>query len=255
MTRALRLAFGTLSTIPMRPPGRVDAATARRAMVLAPVTVLPLALVWAAGHLLAGHTSAPVLLIALVVVAVTALYSRGLHLDGLADTTDGLAASHDRERALAVMRTGDVGPNGSAALVLVLLIQAVALGSLLGSGAGTVLALVALVTSRQTLALGCWVRVPAARTSGLGATVARTVPTSWLAAAVAVVVALSAGLGRLGGAGWYAGPTVVLAGLLAVAVVLRIAARRLGGMTGDVLGAGVEISLAGSLLVAALVVA
>ncbi len=48
---------------------------------------------------------------------------------------------------------------------------------------------------------------------------------------------------------------MVLAGLLAVAVVLRIAARRLGGMTGDVLGAGVEISLAGSLLVAALVIA
>ncbi|MDQ6715236.1 MAG: adenosylcobinamide-GDP ribazoletransferase [Actinomycetota bacterium] len=253
MTAALRLAFGTLTAIPVRPPGRVDPVTARRAMLLAPLTVLPLVPVWALAHLVTRHDAGLALLASLVVIAATALYSRGLHLDGLADTADGLAASHDRDRALAVMRTGDVGPNGAATLVLTLLIQAVALGSLLGSAAGTTLAVVALVASRHTLALGCWSRVPAARATGLGATMAGTVTTGALTAAAGLVAALAAGLAQVGGSRWYVGPVVVIAAMLGGALMLRTAVRRLGGMTGDVLGAGVEISLAGCLLVAALV--
>ena len=58
----------------------------------------------------------PTLVTGVLAVAVLALGSRALHLDGLSDTVDGLTASYDRERSLAVMRTGTSGPAGTAAL-------------------------------------------------------------------------------------------------------------------------------------------
>ena len=48
-------------------------------------------------------------------VAVLAFGTRAMHLDGLADTVDGLGSGWDRERALAIMARGDVGPMGVVA--------------------------------------------------------------------------------------------------------------------------------------------
>lgn len=253
MRDALRLAIGTLTALPVQPPKGIDRDVARRAMLLAPVAALPLALVWLFGHVALRLTSVPMLVIGVLVVASTALYSRGLHIDGLADTADGLSASHDRERALAVMKTGDVGPSGAAALLLVLLVQAVALGSLLTSTAGTLLAVLALLGSRHALAWGCWSRVPVARPTGLGAGVGGVVPIRALMAAGSVAVVVAAVASRLVGVSWYAGPLTVVVGVLGADYVLLTAIRRLGGMTGDVLGACVEVSLAAALVVATVV--
>ncbi len=250
MRDALRLAVGTLTLLPTRPPADVDKPVAGAAMLIAPVTVLPLAVVWGLGHVATRISSGSALLVGVLVIAATALYSRGLHLDGLADTVDGLSASHDPQRALAVMKTGDVGPGGAAALVLVLVVQAVALGSLLTSAAGSALAVIALLTSRHVLAWGCWSRMPTARATGLGATVGGSVPTSALLAVTTVLLVLAGIAGRLSGAAWYAGPLAVVIGLLAAGLVLRTALRRIGGMTGDILGACVEVSLSAALVAA-----
>lgn len=250
MRDALRLAVGTLTLLPTRPPADVDKPVAGAAMLIAPVAVLPLAVVWGLGHVATRISSGSALLVGVLVIAATALYSRGLHLDGLADTVDGLSASHDPQRALAVMKTGDVGPGGAAALVLVLVVQAVALGSLLTSAAGSALAVIALLTSRHVLAWGCWSRMPTARATGLGATVGGSVPTSALLAVTTVLLVLAGIAGRLSGAAWYAGPLAVVIGLLAAGLVLRTALRRIGGMTGDILGACVEVSLSAALVAA-----
>jgi len=247
---ALRLAVGTLTLLPTRPPADVDKPVAGAAMLIAPVAVLPLAVVWGLGHAATRISSVSALLVGVLVIAATALYSRGLHLDGLADTVDGLSASHDPQRALAVMKTGDVGPGGAASLVLVLVVQAVALGSLLTSAAGSALAVIALLTSRHVLAWGCWSRMPTARATGLGATVGGSVPTSALLAVTTVLLVLAGIAGRLSGAAWYAGPLAVVIGLLAAGLVLRTALRRIGGMTGDILGACVEVSLSAALVAA-----
>ena len=57
-------------------------------------------------------------------MAAWALLTRGLHLDGLADTVDALGSYAGKERALEIMKRPDVGPFGVAALVLVLLAHA-----------------------------------------------------------------------------------------------------------------------------------
>jgi adenosylcobinamide-GDP ribazoletransferase len=249
----LRLAVGTLTAVPVRPPTRLDAATAGRAMALAPLAALPLALLVAAVCAAGRQLTVPPLATAGLALAALALGSRGLHLDGLADTADGLAASYDRDRALAVMRTGDVGPMGAATLGLALLVQAACVESLVADGGwlAAVGPAVAVVLSRSVLVLVCVRGVPAARPEGLGAAVAGSVGRGSAgavlgAAALAGALALAAA-----GARWWAAPAALVLAGGACAVLLTRCVRRLGGVTGDVMGASVETALTAALVVLA----
>jgi adenosylcobinamide-GDP ribazoletransferase len=252
VTDALRLAVGTLTRYPVRPPRSVDRATAGAAVLLAPLTAVPPAVLLVLVHLLVVGGRLPAYLGAALTVGASAWWSRGLHLDGLADTADGLAAAYDRERALDVMRRSDVGPTGVVTLVLILLVQVTALGALLPSRSGCALAVVALLSSRQALALACRRGVPAARPDGLGATVAGTVGVAAAVTSTVVGAAIGAGLALLARASWPAGALVVVATSLATLAVVGTARRRVGGITGDVLGAVVEVALAAGLTAAAL---
>jgi adenosylcobinamide-GDP ribazoletransferase len=257
MRDSWRLAVGTFTTVPVAPPSRTDRDVAGGAMLLAPLTALPALLVWAALGLATLHGVLPAAVGGALALVATALVSRALHLDGLADTADGLSASYDRGRALEVMRRGDTGPAGAAALVLTLLVQAASLASLSTSALGLVLAAVALLSSRLAPCLCARVGVPAARPEGLGQAVAGSVRRRDAAA----LVALLAGAGALGTA-WAGGfdghgPSTALAGLVVVAaavgapaVLVHRATARLGGVTGDVIGAAVEVALAAALVVA-----
>src|SRR5579885_3498032 len=105
---------GTLTMVPVggvEPPSRRSAAWA---MTLAPVAVLPLATAAGAIAGLGGLAHLPTLVIAGLVLMTLGLGSRAMHLDGLADTVDGIGAGWSRERALAVLKRGDVGPMGVA---------------------------------------------------------------------------------------------------------------------------------------------
>jgi len=242
---AARLALGTLTVLPVRPPRTVDRRVAGLAMALAPLAVLPLAAVAGLAVWAGGDLGAPPLLTGLLAVTVLALGSGGLHLDGLADTADGLAVPGDAARRLAVMRTGDVGPAGAASLLLVLMVQAVAVAGVLdreGAGAAALTAGLAVVVSRGCLPPACARGVPAARGDGLGSAVAGAVP-------VPVVVAVTGGLAVAGflldGGRGVVGVVVALS---VTALVVFRAVRRLGGVTGDVLGAVVEVALAGCLV-------
>lgn len=248
---ALRLAFGTLTVLPVRAPV-VDRRVAGRAMVLAPVVGLALAL--AALVLLALLAEAEVspLVAATLVVGVLALLTRGLHLDGLADTSDGLGSGKPPLEALELMRRGDVGPFGVVTLVLVLLVQVAALTQLVASNLGGLGVVAALVVSRVALPLACSVGIPSARGDGLGAVVAGTVSRG-----MALVAVLLAYASLLPSALLLDSPLEAVAlaplGLLAGLALGWRAVRRLGGVTGDVLGAVVEATFTGTLVALCLV--
>lgn len=237
-----RLALGTLTRVPVRPPGSIDGRTAGLAMALAPLTALPGAagvalLVWLGRE---GHL--PALAMGLVSVAFLAWISRLLHLDGLSDTVDGLTASRDRARSLEVMRSGTAGPAGVVALVVVIGVQAVSLAALTAHDLGPFVAGACVIASRSALAVACARGVPAARPDGLGATVSGTVHPAvalllFLSTAALVWVTVLLPGFDLSGA---LAPVLAALALLGVLVVAR---RRLGGVTGDVLGACVEVTL------------
>lgn len=243
MRDALLHSVSTLTVLRVPTPGRVDRSVAGAAMALAPVAVLPLAAVVSLVCLTGTQLGIAPLVTSFAAVGALALGTRALHWDGLADTVDGLTASYAAERSLEVMRTGTSGPAGVLAIVLVAGLQAAGLAALLPLGRGWLVAGLLVVVSRSALPLACVRGVPAARTDGLGALHIGSV-----SPLVAGGVVLASGLlalvaGTLAGSVW--------AGLLGwstmVAVVLLLVVRcvrRLGGVTGDVLGAAVEIALA-----------
>jgi len=178
-------------------------------------------------------------------VASLALLTRGLHLDGLADLADGLGSRKPAEAALAIMKRSDIGPFGVATLVLTLGIQVAALAQAQALGRGVPAVLAATVAGRLALTWACRRGVPAARGSGLGALVAGSVPPAIPVAlsAAALAAAYPFGIGVLAG---------VAAGVAVSLALTALAVRRLGGITGDVLGALVEVATAACLLATAI---
>jgi adenosylcobinamide-GDP ribazoletransferase len=247
MAGGLRLALTTFTVVPVR-SGVVDRAAARTAMVLGPVLGAGLGVAAAGLLLLLTRLGAPGLLAGVLAVGALALLTRGLHLDGLADTVDGLGAYGDRERTLAVMKAPDVGPFGVVALIVGLVAQAAALGALATRPWPAVLCGVAaaVATGRLAITWACLRGVPAARPDGLGALVAGTVPVL-TAAGAAVAVALLA-VPAADGRPWL-GPLAVAVGLGAAGLLLQRVVRRIGGVTGDVLGAVSETATTAALVV------
>jgi adenosylcobinamide-GDP ribazoletransferase len=239
----LRLAVGTLTVYPTPPPRIVDRRVAGWAMALAPLVSAALtAPLWLGAELV--HERWAPLVIAAVWVALLALLTRGMHLDGLADTADGLGSGRPADGALEVMRRGDVGPFGVAALVLVLVVQVAAAAQLLSADHGGALVATAVVTSRLCLPLLCSVGVPSARTEGLGATVAGTVGGAQLLVAAGVTLTCLLTVALVSDET----PWLALGGLLPGLALGWWCVRRLGGVSGDVLGACVEVTFAAALL-------
>ncbi|MFF7180678.1 adenosylcobinamide-GDP ribazoletransferase [Streptomyces sp. NPDC008121] len=235
----LRFAFGTLTVLPTRIT-RWDRDTARAGMLWAPLAGLVVGLFSAAlGGALLLLGSGP-LLAAVVTAAVPAVMTRGLHLDGLADTADGLGSAKPAEDALRIMKQSDIGPFGVITLLFVLFAQVAALYRLYEEGwaYGTVAAALAATVARLALTHASRTGIPAARPEGLGAMVASTVPPRPVTLLTALVLLACAASGALFSP-YDALRHVLAAGaaLAAAAWLLRRCVRRFGGVTGDVFGA------------------
>ncbi|MEU0740323.1 adenosylcobinamide-GDP ribazoletransferase [Streptomyces sp. NPDC006134] len=250
----LRFAFGTLTVLPVKVT-RWDRQAARGGMLCAPLAGLVVGAAAAAVGLLLLLLGAGTLLAAVATAAVPAVLTRGLHLDGLADTADGLGSGKPAEDALRIMKQSDIGPFGVITLVFVLAAQVAALAQAYDASwaRGALAAVVSAAAARLALTLAARSGVPAARPEGLGAAVAGVVPVGGaLAVAAAVTVAA-------GAAGAAFGPQGAVRAALAVAVaaavadlLLRHCLRRFGGVTGDVFGALAETAATAALVVPAL---
>ncbi|MEV0266022.1 adenosylcobinamide-GDP ribazoletransferase [Streptomyces sp. NPDC050617] len=244
---ALRFAFGTLSVLPVRLT-RWDRPAARGGMLAAPLVGLAAGLCAAAvGGALLFLDAGP-LLAAVAAVAVPAVLTRGLHLDGLADVADGLGSGKPAADALRIMKQSDIGPFGVLTLVFVLLGQVAAVYELYAAGwaRGALAVTVAAVAARTALTLASRAGVPAARPEGLGAAVAGVVPVRSAAVATAAVTLACAAAGRA-----YCAAALLLS-LVAAELMLRHCRRRFGGVTGDVFGAVAETATTTALITLAL---
>ncbi len=247
----LRFAFGTLTVFPVRVT-RWDRAAARGGMLCAPPAGLAVGAVAAGCGLLLLVLGAGSLLAAVATAAVPAVLTRGLHLDGLADTADGLGSGRPAEDALRIMKQSDIGPFGVLALVFVLLAQVAALAQAYDASwtRGALAAVVSATAARLALTLAARSGVPAARPEGLGAAVAGVVPTgAALGAAAAVTVAAGAAGALLGPYDALRSGLAVLVAAGVAEVLLRHCVRRFGGVTGDVFGGVAETAATTALVV------
>ncbi len=179
---------------------------------------------------------------ALVVVALVVL-TGALHLDGLADSADGLFGGHDRAHRLAIMRDSRNGAFGFVAVAVVLLLKWAALLSL--GGWLRVGALLLVPAVARWSVLPAVTLFPSARDDGMAHGLQSRA--HWAQAALGSAVVVGASLAIF----WPGGIALVGAGLLVALAVGGYATRKVGGVTGDVFGAIVELNEAALLLVVA----
>lgn len=182
-------------------------------------------------------------LAALLLIVLWIVLSGGLHLDGLADTVDGLSGGRgDRLRALAIMRDSRIGAHGALALVLLVLLKWAALEQALALE--RLSWLVAPVVARFSCT--AWIAwLPYARTEGLASPYVGAVGTRALVIGAGAVLLACVVLGG----------SALGASLLGIALATLFvwrASRTLGGLTGDVYGAAIEVTELGVLLACAL---
>ncbi len=182
------------------------------------------------------------ILSAAIVLLVWVLLTGGLHLDGLADSVDAWAGGYgDRDRTLQIMKDPAAGPMAVVALVLVLLLKFSALTVLLEHDYVVVLIIIP-VLGRISVAL-LFLTTPYVREQGLGSSMAKhfnhaTAKIVLVATLVIMLLLFSAQL-------------VVVSVLVSLAVLWGLRSlmmRRIQGMTGDTIGASIEVVEASALL-------
>ena len=231
------LAFSFLTVLPLR-TGAIAASAFPRAVAYFPLVGFVIGVAVECLDLVLS-LALPASLAAALDLTALAIITGGLHLDGLADTADGLLMRGGQQERLAVMREPRVGAFAIAAIVLLLLIEYAALFALapaerrLGLIAGATLA-------RWAMAVALW-QFPYARASGVGFAFKSGLRGSEVAVATLITAVVVLGLG------WRALAAASIG--LAFALVLgRAATRTLGGLTGDVYGATGELVFAATLI-------
>jgi adenosylcobinamide-GDP ribazoletransferase len=236
--RGPQTAISWLTILPIpAPKGPFDRALGGAAIGSAPLVGALLGVITAAIAVGLGHTELPPLLAGLLTVGVIAILTRGMHLDGLSDTADGLGCFGSPERVHKVMHSGSAGPFGAATLVLVLVAQAVGYGTLIEQKDWAAIVFV-LFASRVAPVVGCRVNLSATEESKFGALTAgtqRLTVVFWALGAVAV--------------GYMVDPALPLPGVFSAVAVVAFSwwfsfhcSRRFAGINGDVLGALIELS-------------
>ena len=227
----LALQFLTVFRIPVE--AEVDERVVSKSMAWFPVVGLLV------GFLMAGvwgrlASIFPSSFLSLLVVLLLAVVTRGLHLDGLSDTLDGLGGGYTREKRLEIMKDSHVGAFGVIGIVFAILLKWVAIWKLPEQARVSVLMLFP-VLSRFAMVLVAWRCPYARREGGLGQTYVdslggKTVLIATLCTALISIMLLS-----------YWGVLLLIFTVLLSGAASVFFTWTLGGVTGDVLGAINEI--------------
>ena len=170
-----------------------------------------------------------------LLLATLVILSGGLHLDGLADTIDGLAGHRTPEHRLEIMHDSRIGGIGAVGLFMVLIIEYVALNSIPGKWMPFSL-LLAPTVSRWAMVNSIFA-YPYARPEGLGKAFKQGVTQRELLIASLVTLALAVILFQ------WAGLVIIATVFIIINGAALYFKRQLGGLTGDTYGAINEIAL------------
>lgn len=235
MLLAARIAIAFLTILPARLPAELPTDGLRRSAGFFPLAGWLISGFLAGGAWLCVWAGLPPLVSAVLLVALGAWLTRGLHLDGLADLLDGLGGGQTPERRLAIMKDSAIGAFGVIGLVVLLVLKVACLAVLVANGEEPLFfaLFAAPVAARWAMAtLACGVQYP--RASGTGHAFVGKVGSRELALGAFLLTPLiwwnwSAGL-------------IILGAAMLPAFWLRLkATKALGGITGDVLGASCEL--------------
>ena len=186
----------------------------------------------------------PDLLINIILLIIWISLSGGIHLDGLADSFDGLFGGKDKKKILEIMRDSSIGVYGVLALFLILLLKYVLLIELPIQDKNMIL-MIAPTLSRLSMVLAVYY-FPYARKEGFGKTYKLYLKRNHVILAFVWTVIISITLL------FWQGIVLIITGLLFSFVISKFITNKIDGLTGDNYGAINEIVEVLTLLIAIL---
>ncbi|MFR1676535.1 MAG: adenosylcobinamide-GDP ribazoletransferase, partial [Fusobacterium sp.] len=182
------------------------------------------------------------MVMAVLLVIIEVVLTGGLHLDGLADTFDGIFSYRSKQKMLDIMKDSRLGTNGGLVLILYFFLKVALLVEASNSSPVImpIMLLLSPVIARLNSVVNCG-SAPYARATGMGKTFVDH--TDGLAVLIATIITAI----FVGGAAYlFVIPYEILI-VIPVVMILgylfaKLMTRKIGGITGDTLGAVVEIS-------------
>ncbi len=172
-------------------------------------------------------------------IVLQIIVTGALHLDGLADTADGFFSYRNKDRILEIMKDSRIGTNGAISLIVILMMKYSLLVSL--SPGNAVICLVAApAAARMTIAWCAGVSSYARSENGMGKIMVER--TGWRAIVITTIIT-SAVIFALFRFSLIILPVAILLSAAGFALLFSFYSfKKIGGMTGDVIGAVIELT-------------
>ena len=240
--KGLILLFRFMTRLPIGFDPKFDSDELGKGMRFFPVVGMVIGLVLFAAFWLLGYVIYSPMVMAVLLVIIEVVLTGGLHLDGLADTFDGIFSYRSKQKMLDIMKDSRLGTNGGLVLILYFFLKVALLVEASNSSPVImpIMLLLSPVIARLNSVVNCG-SAPYARATGMGKTFVDH--TDGLAVLIATIITAI----FVGGAAYlFAIPYEILI-VIPVVMILgylfaKLMTRKIGGITGDTLGAVVEIS-------------
>lgn len=238
--KGLILLFRFMTRLPIGFDPKFDSDELGKGMRFFPVVGMVIGLVLFAAFWLLGYIIYSPMVMAVLLVIIEVVLTGGLHLDGLADTFDGIFSYRSKQKMLDIMKDSRLGTNGGLVLILYFFLKVALLVEASNSSPMPIMLLLSPVIARLNSVVNCG-SAPYARATGMGKTFVDH--TDGLAVLIATIITAI----FVGGAAYlFAIPYEILI-VIPVVMILgylfaKLMTRKIGGITGDTLGAVVEIS-------------
>jgi adenosylcobinamide-GDP ribazoletransferase len=225
----LWIAFSTLTLLPM-PSSKPTTEDLKNSVLFYPLVGGFFGGVFILLHRLSLATDLKALLILLVWIALSGAF----HLDGLGDCLDGFFGGKDPQERQRIMKTADLGTYGMTGIAMTLIFKTVLLIHLLGQANIQYWLLAVPVAARWAVCLSCFISKPPTNNQGLGSSViGSSLPVFLAGSALAV--------GGCFALQKYTVGLFLIPAVLSV-VISQFSQNRIEGLTGDGLGAIIELT-------------
>lgn len=203
------------------------------AMIYFPIIGLLLGLALGGINYLLCLLNFPQFSIDIILVVLLILFTGGIHLDGLADTSDAILSRKDKEEMLRIMRDPHLGVMGVLGIISILLLKISFLDAISPSLKSAALVLMC-VLSRWALVLAMFI-FPYARAEGKAKLFIQGINSKILTLATLMVLVLVVLFSHLSGI------LILAAVAISTYIIGKLISSKIGGLTGDSLGAINEI--------------
>jgi adenosylcobinamide-GDP ribazoletransferase len=227
----LQLKF--LTRIPLPAKIAFDENKFGKGVIFSPVVGLIIGLILGGIFILVNLTGKQIIAVVAVVFAGI-IITGGLHLDGLADTFDGIFSNQPKEKILKIMKDSRIGTNGTLALIMAVIFRISLLYSLSEQNIFAYLCITPVI-SRMTIAWTAGMASGTRKGSMAGALVKHT---GYREIIIASVITVFLSIAFIRQSSLIVIPTVILFAMICV----KYAEKKIGCITGDIIGAVIEMA-------------